>query len=322
MKSIFPPFNFSEIFYEPWMSKDDIIWNSEIILMGFLISFSCGLIGTFLVLRKLALMGDAISHSILPGIVLAIIAFQSTALIPMFLGACIAGLACSFCIEWLQRKTHLKPDAALGLTFTSFFALGILLISQMGHHVHIDAECLLYGEIGMTPLAENIKIGSINFGPRPIFAMLAITIVLILLIIIFYKQLVITSFDEILSNSIGIPVKTIHYALMFALAITIVSALESVGVILVVAMLVFPSTTASLFSTRLPVILFSTFPLALLYSIGGFFFARWMDCSIAGAMASVAFVSFLAIWLISNKSFIQPIYEILAKNLGQKKAPN
>ena len=93
MKSIFPPFNFSEIFYEPWMSKDDIIWNSEIILMGFLISFSCGLIGTFLVLRKLALMGDAISHSILPGIVLAIIAFQSTALIPMFLGACIAGLA-------------------------------------------------------------------------------------------------------------------------------------------------------------------------------------------------------------------------------------
>ena len=126
-----------------------------------------------------------------------------------------------------------------------------------------------------------------------------------------------TKYYRIQSNS-G---KNYSLCLMFALAITIVSALESVGVILVVAMLVFPSTTASLFSTRLPVILFSTFPLALLYSIGGFFFARWMDCSIAGAMASVAFVSFLAIWLISNKSFIQPIYEILAKNLGHKKSP-
>ena len=176
-----------------------------------------------------------------------------------------------FLYRMVTEKTHLKPDAALGLTFTSFFALGILLISQMGHHVHIDAECLLYGEIGMTPLAENIKIGSINFWSSANFTILAITIILILLIIIFYKQLVITSFDEInIEFNRNSSKKTIHYGLMFALAITIVSALESVGVILVVAMLVFPSTTASLFSTRLPVILFSTFPLALLYSIGGF----------------------------------------------------
>ncbi|MEJ6522590.1 MAG: metal ABC transporter permease, partial [Opitutales bacterium] len=133
MNDFFPPFNFIDTFWIPWESTEDFIWNGKIVAMGFLVSLACGLIGAFIVVRKLALMGDAISHGILPGLALAFIITQSKDLLPMFIGACVAGLLCSLCIEWLQKKSPLKADAALGLTFTSFFALGVLLITQMGN---------------------------------------------------------------------------------------------------------------------------------------------------------------------------------------------
>ena len=115
--------------------------------------------------------GDAISHGILPGLVLAFILSQSKALIPMFIGACAAGMLCNFCIEWLNKKTPIKLDSAMGLTFTSFFALGIILIAQFANNAHIDAECLLYGEIGYIPLEKHISIGDFHLGPRPLVFM-------------------------------------------------------------------------------------------------------------------------------------------------------
>ena len=279
-----------------------------------MVSLSCGLIGAFIVARKLALMGDAISHGILPGLAIAFIATQSKALFPMFIGACGAGLLCSFCIEWLAKKTPLKMDAALGLTFTSFFALGVLLITQMGNHAHIDAECLLYGEIGFTPLAENLTWGSLPLGPRPLVTMALVTISTIVIIIVFYKQLLVTSFDETLSISLGLPIRVIHYGLMLLLAIIIVASFESVGVILVIAMLIFPSTTASFFFSRMPAILFSTIPLAFIYSFGGFFLARWLDCSIAASMVVIAMLCFGLAWLFGPVDGVIP--KLLYRNIS------
>ena len=120
MTEFFPPIDLKDTFEGPWATPKDFFWNAQIVGMGILVSLSCGLIGSFIVARKLALMGDAISHGILPGLAIAFIATQSKALFPMFIGACLAGLLCSFCIEWLHKKTPLKMDAALGLTFTSF----------------------------------------------------------------------------------------------------------------------------------------------------------------------------------------------------------
>ena len=296
MNEFFPPLDLVDTFWMPWATSKDFIWNAQIVTMGIMVSLSCGLIGSFIVARKLALMGDAISHGILPGLAIAFIATQSKALFPMFIGACGAGLLCSFCIEWLAKKTPLKMDAALGLTFTSFFALGVLLITQMGNNAHIDAECLLYGEIGFTPLAESITWGSIEIGSRPLLSIGTVTIIIILIITIFYKQLLVTSFDQTLSVSLGLPVRTIHYGLMLLLAITIVASFESVGVILVIAMLIFPSTTASFFFTRMPAILFCSIPLSIIYSLGGFFLARWLDCSIAASMVVVAMLCFGIAW--------------------------
>ena len=312
MNDFFPTFNFIDTFWAPWESVQDFSWNGKIVAMGFLVSLACGLIGAFIVVRKLALMGDAISHGILPGLALAFIITQSKDLMPMFVGACIAGLLCSFCIEWLQKVSPLKADAALGLTFTSFFAFGVLLITQMGNHAHIDSECLLYGEIGFTPLAETINWGSFELGPRPLVTMALVTIGIILTIVVFYRQLIVTSFDETLSISLGLPIKVIHYGLMLLLAITIVAAFESVGVILVIAMLIFPSTTASFFFSRMPSILFCVPALSLVYSLGGFFMARWLDCSIAASMVVIAMVCFAIAWLIG------PVDGVIPKILQRK----
>jgi len=312
MDHFFPPLDLLDTFAMPWASPEDIIWNGKIVAMGFFVCLSCGLIGAFIVVRKLALMGDAISHGILPGLALSFMITQSKALLPMFIGACIAGLLCSLCIEWLQKKSPLKADAALGLTFTSFFALGVLLITQMGNNAHIDAECLLYGEIGFTPLAKNLKWGAIELGPRPLATMAMVTLLIISIMIVFYKQLLVTSFDETLSISLGLPIKAIHYGLMLLLATTIVAAFESVGVILVIAMLIFPSTTASFFFSRMPAILFSTIPLAFIYSFGGFFLARWLDCSIAASMVVIAMFCFGLAWLFG------PVDGVIPKLLYRK----
>ena len=306
MTEFFPPLDLNDTFWAPWATQKDFAWNAQIVGMGIMVSLSCGLIGAFIVARKLALMGDAISHGILPGLAIAFIATKSKALFPMFIGACGAGLLCSFCIEWLHKKTPLKMDAALGLTFTSFFALGVLLITQMGNNAHIDAECLLYGEIGFTPLAESIYWGSIEIGSRPLLSIGLVTLVIILIITVFYKQLMVTSFDQTLSVSLGLSVRTVHYGLMLLLAITIVASFESVGVILVIAMLIFPSTTASFFFTRMPAILLCSFPLSIFYSFGGFFLARWLDCSIAGSMVVVAMICFGIAWLFGTENGILP----------------
>ena len=290
-----------DTFVTPWATAADAAWNGQIVLMGFLVCLSCGLVGAFIVVRRLALMGDAISHGILPGLTLAFIVMQSRALLPMFFGACLAGLLCSACIEWLQRKSILKPDAALGLTFTSFFALGVLLISLHGSNAHIDPDCLLYGEIGLIPLAENLSIAGFDIGSRPLISMLAITILVILALTIFYRQLLVSSFDLTLAKTLGLRINLIHFGLMLLLALTIVSAFEAVGVILVVSMLIFPSVTAAFFFTRMPVILLCSIPLSVIYSCGGFFLARWLDCSIAGAMVVVAFLCFVCAWVIGSQ---------------------
>jgi manganese/zinc/iron transport system permease protein len=315
-ETFIPDFDVIDTFITPWSTRADILWNGQIITMGFLVSLACGLVGSFIVVRKLALMGDAISHGILPGLALAFMIMESRALMPMFFGACAAGLLCSLCIEWLQKKSILKPDAALGLTFTTFFAFGVLLISLYGGNAHIDPECLLYGEIGLVPLAENLSIAGIGLGSRPLTSMLVVTILVIVSITVFYRQLLVTSFDFTLAKTLGLPVSLIHYGLMLILALTIVSAFEAVGVILVISMLIFPSVTASFFFSRMPAILFSTLPLSVVYSTGGFFLARWLDCSIAGAMVLVAGFFFSLSWAFG------PNEGLLWQILKHKKLPN
>jgi len=294
-QKFFPTLDIQTVFTEPWTSQFE--GSFQIVLMGFLVSLGCGLIGNFVVARRLALVGDAISHSLLPGIAIAFIFMASRSVTAMFIGAAIAGVATTLLIEFIQRQSRVKPDAAIGIVFTTFFAVGVVIISLWLDKVHLDPDCVLYGEIGFVPLHESISIGGLSLGPRPLVTMGFVALIDLLLVVIFYKQLLVTSFDAGLARSLGMPVKATHHGLMIALALTIVASFEAVGVVLVIAMIIFPAVTAGFFFERMPQLLWSVPVLALSYALGGFHLATWLDCSIAGAMVVVAGGLFVLAWV-------------------------
>lgn len=265
-----------------------------IVAMGLCVSLSCALLGCFLVLRRMALLGDAVSHAVLPGIALAFLLSGSRNSLVMTLGAAIAGFLAAALIEWIHRNSPIKQDASTGIVFTAMFALGVVLIAAFADHVDLDQECVLYGEITYVPLEPRY------FGvPEPVLRMFAVLLGTVGCLLAFYKELLVTSFDPGLAQSLGISPRKFHYALMGMLAVTVVNAFEAVGAILVVAMLILPAATAYLLTDRLPVMLLWSCAHAALSTIGGVALAVALDCSTAGAMVLVGAGLFVAAFLLS-----------------------
>lgn len=282
----------------PWSSG----WESSlwIVIMGFLVNTACGLVGNFLILRRMALVGDAISHSILPGIAIAFIISNSRSTGLMVTGALGAGLLTVWLIEFIHKKTRVKEDAALGVTFTTLFAIGVILISVFADHVDLDLECVLYGEIGFIYFEDSLQILGLDV-PWPVLQMGCTLLLVVFLIIFFYKEILVTSFDSGLATSLGIPAGLIHYGLMMMLSLVIVFSFESVGAILVIAMLIMPGATGALLSDRLPHILIMTIAFSTVYALGGLHLATWLNCSPAGAMVVSGFLIFCMVWFFSPR---------------------
>lgn len=298
MNHFIPPFNFHHVFVEPWaQAGGGFAW---IALMGFLVATACGLVGNFLILRRMALVGDAISHSVLPGIAIAFLVAKSRSSLAMFVGALAAGVVTTVIIETIHRKTRVKQDAAIGIAFTSLFALGVILISLFASKVDLDQECVLYGEIAFVPLEEMVRVGAVTLGPVSVVRMAVVTLLLAVLVVAFYKELLVSSFDPTLAVSLGINSTVVHYSLMAALSVVVVSAFEAVGAILVVAMLILPGATATLLSQRLPVMLGLTVLHAALSSVLGIHLGVWLNCSLAAAVVVAATVLFMLSWLITS----------------------
>jgi len=296
--TLIPPFDFQRVIVAPWTS--DIGSYGWIALMGFFVATACGLVGNYLMLRRMALVGDAISHSVLPGLVIAYLLAGTRHSTVMFLGALVAGVLTTILIEVIHKKSRVKQDAAIGITFSSLFAIGVILVSQFASKVDLDQECVLYGEIGSIPLdLPYVQLGSIVLGPPTLVRMAIVAVVVAALIIIFYKELLVSSFDPGLAFALGINATLVHYSLMSMLSVVVVSAFESVGAILVIAMLILPGATVSLLSRRLPTILLLTIVHAALSSVLGVHFALWLDCSIAGAMVVMGTVLFVFAWVFS-----------------------
>jgi manganese/zinc/iron transport system permease protein len=293
-----PPFDFQKVLVAPWTT--DFASYGWIALMGFFVATACGLVGNYLILRRMALVGDAISHSVLPGLVIAYLLAGTRHSTVMFVGALVAGLLTTVLIELIHKKSRVKQDAAIGITFSSLFAIGVILISHFASKVDLDQECVLYGEIGNIPLdGPHVQLGSLVLGPPTLVRMAVVTLVVVLLITVFYKELLVSSFDPALAFSLGINATVVHYSLMSMLSVVVVSAFESVGAILVIAMLILPGATASLISHRLPVIFLLTVLHAALSSVLGVHLALWLECSIAGAMVVMAAVLFGLAWIFS-----------------------
>ena len=298
MNTLIPTFDVQRILVAPWTT--DLASYGWIALMGFFVATACGLVGNYLILRRMALVGDAISHSVLPGLVVAYLLAGTRHSTVMFIGALVAGLLTTILIELIHKKSRVKQDAAIGITFSSLFAIGVILISHFASKVDLDQECVLYGEIGNIPLdGPYVQLGSLVLGPPTLVRMAVVTLVVVLLITIFYKELLVSSFDPGLAFSLGINATVVHYSLMSMLSVVVVSAFESVGAILVIAMLILPGATASLISHRLPLIFLLTVLHAALSSVLGVHLALWLECSIAGAMVVMAAVLFGLAWIFS-----------------------
>lgn len=257
-----------------------------IVLAGALASVSCALLGTFLVMRRMSLLGDALSHAVLPGIVIAFMLSESRAILPMFLGAAAFGLITTILVENLHRRWHVPEDASIGIVFTALFAIGVILVSGYAGHVDLDQECVLYGEIAYTPF-DTITLFGIDWVPRPVWILGGALLLNLLFIGLFYKELVIASFDPAMAVSVGISASLVHYLLMGAVSVTTVAAFESVGAILIVAMLIVPGAAAYLWSDRLPRILALAALFGLVAAVGGYLLAGLWNSSIAGAMVVV-----------------------------------
>lgn len=241
-----------------------------ILLAGVLSACSCALLGNFLVLRKMSLMGDAISHAVLPGLVLAFLFTTSRATLPMFVGAVIAGILTAFLTQTITRFGKVEHGAAMGVVFSILFALGLVLIRQKTDQVHLDPDCVLYGDILQIGM-----IGSSGEFPTAIMHLVIVILADILFVSLFYKELRVSTFDPELSTSLGIPASLMHYALMVMVAVTTVASFEAVGSILVIAMLIVPAVTAHLLADRLSVMILLSLVAAAVSAVLGHVFASF-----------------------------------------------
>ena len=277
---------------------------AQIILAGSLVAISCGLLGCYLILRKMAMVGDAISHAVLPGIVIAFLLHGSRDSITMLVGAGIIGMATTFLIEFFHKKGQLQTDASIGVTFTWLFAVGVILISAYAGQVDLDQDCVLNGEIAYVPIDLWITDAGTIMGPRVMYIAGSVLLILLIFIGFGYKELFLTTFDTSFAAAIGISTSLWHYLLMGAVSLTTVASFEAVGAILVVALLIAPPATAYLLTENLKKMMIISSVLGVLISISGYYLATGLDGSIAGAMASMAGLFFGLAFLFSPKEGI------------------
>ncbi len=287
-----------------------------IVIVGMLGAMSCALLGNYLVLRRMSMMGDAISHAVLPGLAIAFLISGSRESLPMLIGAILIGVLTTLFIHGIDRLSGLDRGASMGVVFTTLFALGLILIRQAADHVDLDPGCVLYGAIELTPLDTYLWFGWEI--PRAVFTNGAMLLINLLFIILFYKELKITSFDPALATTIGINANFMQYTLMTLVAATTIAAFESVGSILVIAMLIVPAATAHLLTDRLGLMLLISLIFAAISALLGHISAitvpklfGFEDTSTAGMMALTAGVLFGGVFLFA------PRYGLISRLIHQ-----
>lgn len=273
--------------------------------IGSLVAVACSLVGCFLVLRRMAMLGDAISHAVLPGIVIAFLFTESRNIAPMLIGAGALGLLTAFLTDVLNRQGRLQSDAAIGVTFTWLFAIGVILVSRYAGRVDLDLDCVLYGEILYAPF-DTFTVAGRDLGPRAVWTNGIAVIGNLLFVGLAWKQLKVTSFDAAFGAALGLSVALWHYLLMAFVSITTVAAFESVGAILVVAMLVVPPNTAYLLTDRLWLMVVLACTAGVLSAVLGYALATVLDSSIAGSMATVSGILFVLAALGSPRHGVLP----------------
>jgi manganese/zinc/iron transport system permease protein len=270
----------------------------DIYLVAVVVAIACALPGVFLVIRGTTMLSDAITHSVLLGIVLAFFVVNDLNSPLLLIGATIVGLIVVWLIEALQRTNLMANDAAIGIVFPLFFSLGIILITRYAGDMHLDTDSVLLGELAFTPFRRATLFG-IDLGPASFVSMLIILLINLGFISFFFKELKVTTFDPIFSTVVGISPVVIHYALMGLVSLTAVGAYDAVGSILVVGFMVGPALSAYLLTNDLKKMLFITVGFAIFNSIVGVSLGIYLDVSLAGMIATVTGITTFLVFLFS-----------------------
>lgn len=251
------------------------------VITATLVGIMAGTIGTFIILRGMALMGDAIAHSVIPGV-----AISQLIGISHIIGASAVGLLASFLIGFISEKTNLKKDAIIGIVFSSFFALGVVLISRIRSVT--DLHNILFGNV-------------LTVNTNDVWMIFIILIMLLLYIALFYKELLLTSFDETLAKVYGYKIKIIQYSFLSILTLVIVSSLQVVGAILIVAMLITPASIGYLLTNRLPIMLFISATVGAFSSIIGLFFSFSFNLPSGSSIVLTLAIIFVLVLIFSPR---------------------
>lgn len=274
-------------------------YTAWIILTAALVGLSCGIVGVFLILRKTAMMADAISHTVLLGIVVAFIITGEVSGTAMLIGGIMAGLLTTFLVQSLHAL-DVQHDAAMGIVFTTLFAIAVILISTSVGNAHLDVQHALMGEITFVPF-HMITLPFIGEIPQATALLVLVLASVLFFIIAFYKEWKITSFDPALAASLGIPVLFLHYVFMGLVSVTTVASFDAVGAIMVVAMLITPAASAYLWTDKLFVMLILSGTFGFISAVAGYYIAAWIDTSISGSMALATGIVFMISFIFSPK---------------------
>ncbi|MDE0599648.1 MAG: metal ABC transporter permease [Dokdonia donghaensis] len=280
----------------------------EIQLIAAVVAIACAIPGVFLVLRKMALISDAISHSILPGIVIGFFITEDLNSPLLILLAALMGVITVVLVEAIQKTGLVKEDTAIGLVFPALFSIGVILIAKNANDVHLDVDAVLLGELAFAPFDRLIVSGT-DIGPKSLWVMGTILLITVGMLFAFFKELKVSTFDAGLSAALGFSPVVLHYGLMTVSSVTVVGAFEAVGAVLVVALMIAPAATAYLLTSDLKKMLVLSVIFGVFSAIAGYWVAHFLDASIAGSMTTVLGLVFLMVYLFApNKGLIAVMY--------------
>jgi manganese/iron transport system permease protein len=252
------------------------------LIIAIVVGIICAVVGSYLMVQRLALLGDAISHSVLPGLAIAFILD-----INLFVGAFIAGLLSTVCINIIRNKSQIKEDAAMGIVFSAFFALGITLITVVQKENKIDLNHFLFGNI-------------LGVSFNEVRDTIIIAIFVLLIVFLFYKELLFYTFDKQGAESVGLPVNLLDTGLMILIGLTIVASLKAVGVILVLSLLITPPSTGYLLVNRLHQVMLIGVFIGIISSISGMYLSYYFNLPSGPAIVLVASSLFLLSFLFMS----------------------
>jgi manganese/zinc/iron transport system permease protein len=280
----------------------------EIQLIASLVAIACAIPGTFLVLRKMALISDAISHSILPGLVIGFFITHDLGSPLLIIMAALSGVITVVLVEFIQKTKLVKEDTAIGLVFPAMFSIGVILISKNANDIHLDTDVVLLGELAFAPF-DRFLLDGMDLGPKSLWTIGVILLITLSLLFAFFKELKISTFDAGLATALGFSPAVLHYGLMSVASVTTVGAFDAVGAILVVALMIAPAATAYLLTDNLKKMLLLSVFFGVFSAIAGYWLAHWLDASISGSMTTVlGFVFFLVYLFAPKRGLISVLY--------------